>query len=169
MNKVSCSVRGIVLVAVLVGVLVPRSFAADDQVASQRKVAHLLESIEVHLQLRKEATEGEPNPASYAEIATRLEAIDKALAAAALRSLRKTNGRNSCVNNLRILDAAKEQAAMEHKWGEGKQIPSDSAAEESVLQYVRGGEMPQCPDGGEYTLNPIGEPPTCSVAGHKLP
>jgi hypothetical protein len=45
----------------------------------------------------------------------------------------------------------------------------DVAEEGGVGQYIRGGTIPACPKAGVYMLNPIGQDPTCSTAGHKLP
>lgn len=68
-----------------------------------------------------------------------------------------------CLNNLRMLDAAKEQCALE------KGLKNDAAVEQSSLsKYLLRGKMPACPAGGTYTLNPIGSAPTCSTPGHAL-
>ncbi len=66
----------------------------------------------------------------------------------------------SCINNLRMLDAAKEQWAMLH----GK-VNGEEPDPGGVFEYIRGGMMPQCPQGGVYSLNPIGTSPQCSIHG----
>jgi hypothetical protein len=76
---------------------------------------------------------------------------------------RSTSQKNACINNLRQLDAAKEQWALVERMTNG--APVDAAG---VLQYIKGGTMPVCPQGGEYTLNPIGTDPECSIPGHTL-
>jgi len=38
-----------------------------------------------------------------------------------------------------------------------------------LAPYLKDGVMPVCPDGGTYSINAAGEPPTCSVPGHVLP
>lgn len=81
---------------------------------------------------------------------------------------RTTSQKNSCINNLRQLDSAKEQAAMANNWTNEQEIMPGSTEEEKVLQYIRGTMMPICPDGGSYTLNTIGEVPTCSNPEHSL-
>ncbi len=73
---------------------------------------------------------------------------------------RSTSQHNACINNLRILDSAKEQWALANRASDG-----DEPDVEGVLEYVRGGTMLVCPDGGTYTLNPIGTTPVCSVHG----
>ncbi|VGO15950.1 Fimbrial protein [Pontiella desulfatans] len=60
----------------------------------------------------------------------------------------------ACVNNLRIIDAAKEQCAME----EDNSI--DNAA-----QYIKGLAYPTCPtDGAAYTTGLLGVDPACAGA-----
>lgn len=75
---------------------------------------------------------------------------------------RETAQKNLCINHLRQLDAAKEEWALEKKIAEGV-----TPSEQDLLPYLKHG-MPKCPAGGEYTLNPVGQPPTCSIPSHKL-
>jgi len=86
------------------------------------------------------------------------------ISAIAIPSFVKARGasqQNACINNLRQLDAAKEQWALAERKPDG-----EAPEEEAVLQYVKGAAMPVCPQGGVYTLNPIGAAPTCSDPGH---
>jgi hypothetical protein len=79
--------------------------------------------------------------------------------------VRATTVHYSCINNLRMLDAAKEQWALAEDKPEGADV-----VENEVLQYVnKGATLPVCPQGGRYTLGPIGQRPTCSFPGHQLP
>jgi prepilin-type N-terminal cleavage/methylation domain-containing protein len=98
-------------------------------------------------------------------------AIIGLLAAIAIPSFVKARADSqakACVNNLRIMDAAKEQAAMEYKWASNATVTG--AAITNCLQYVKGGNMPVCPGGGTYTWGNIGVTPSCSIAGtHALP
>jgi hypothetical protein len=71
--------------------------------------------------------------------------------------------RNECINNLREIDAAKSEWALENKKG-AYAIPT----EQDLLPYLPSG-FPVCPSGGTYTINAVGVPPTCSVPGHVLP
>ena len=81
----------------------------------------------------------------------------------------RTNARRgACINNLRLIDAAKEQYALEND--------KDSAvtpAAADVTPYLKSGAMPTCPAAGAYTIAAIGSKPTCSKAGspdlHVLP
>jgi DNA repair exonuclease SbcCD ATPase subunit len=74
---------------------------------------------------------------------------------------------NACINNLRLIDAAKQQWALENR----KQA-TDTPAMDDLRPYLgRGpnGEVPVCPDGGVYTVGSVGEKPTCSIPNHVLP
>ena len=71
---------------------------------------------------------------------------------------------NACINNLRILDGAKEQWALENKKVSGTFV---NAVE--IQPYLKGNVIPACPAGGIYVLNPVGTPPVCSIPGHALP
>jgi hypothetical protein len=76
--------------------------------------------------------------------------------------------KNACINNLRQLDGAKEQFALEKKLLAGYIITAEE--EKLVYQYVKGGQ-PKCPGGGAYKLNVIGAAPTCDSSkegGHSL-
>lgn len=75
---------------------------------------------------------------------------------------RATAQQNACINNLRQLDAAKNQWALEKVKKEG-----DVPTKEDLLPYLR--KWPVCPQGGTYTIGALGEPPTCSIPGHALP
>lgn len=72
--------------------------------------------------------------------------------------------RNECINNLRQIDGAKNEWALEN--GKPKGTPVTAA---DIAPYIRGGVLPKCPAGGTYTIGKVGEPPTCSVPGHALP
>lgn len=71
---------------------------------------------------------------------------------------RETSNRNACINNLRIIDAAKEQWAGKH--GHPNSTP---VVIEEVNEWIKGGRTPMCPNGGTYSYNPVGTYPTCSL------
>ena len=71
---------------------------------------------------------------------------------------------NTCINNLRQIDAAKQEWALENDATAGA-IPT--ALE--LLPYLKDSIFPSCPAGGTYTINAVGVPPTCSIPGHALP
>jgi len=77
---------------------------------------------------------------------------------------RQTSQMNACINNLRMIDAAKNQWALENNKKVG-----DTPTENDLLPYFKNHQMPQCPAGGIYTIGAVGSNPTCSISGHKLP
>jgi len=77
---------------------------------------------------------------------------------------RATSQQNACINNLRQIDAAKNQWALEKQKTTG-----DMPTADDIKVYLMHNRLPVCPAGGTYTIGAVGEPPTCSIAGHKLP
>jgi len=72
---------------------------------------------------------------------------------------RNTSASNACVNNLRQIAGAKEQWAIEnHK------ATNDVVSWDDIKPYLSHEQVPQCPDGGDYILGRVGEPPKCSLA-----
>ena len=71
---------------------------------------------------------------------------------------------NACINNLRQIDAAKQQWALEKNKTDDV-VPGV----QDLLPYLKDGLFPVCPDGGSYSINAVGERPTCSLPGHILP
>lgn len=74
------------------------------------------------------------------------------------------NNQIACLNNLRQIDAAKQQWALEF----GKAAADVPTAEE-LLPYLPGGIFPICPSGGIYEIGAVGVSPTCSVHGQLSP
>jgi hypothetical protein len=72
--------------------------------------------------------------------------------------------RNLCINNLRQIDAAKNEFALEKGKANGAAVTEDD-----IKPYLTGGTMPVCPSGGTYTIGKVGDKPTCSIPGHELP
>jgi hypothetical protein len=81
----------------------------------------------------------------------------------------QTTARNTCVNNLRILDSCKQEWALEHK-KTTNDIPTWDDLRPYVPNWWTNG-MPTCPLSGIYTVGRIGKAPTCSTGGpsHSLP
>jgi len=71
---------------------------------------------------------------------------------------------NACINNLRQLDGAKQQWALENRKTEAA-VPT----EQEVAVYLKDNTVPKCPGGGAYALNSVAAHPTCSIQGHALP
>src|ERR1700712_3233301 len=78
---------------------------------------------------------------------------------------RETAQKNACINNLRQIDGAKEQWALEQKKSAGSDT---SAATAAINDYIKGNATPKCPAGGTYTYGNVDAPPTCSIDGHSL-
>jgi hypothetical protein len=78
---------------------------------------------------------------------------------------RTTAQMNACISNLRQIDGAKQTWANEHK-----KEAADTPTTQDLEGYLkRGFASLRCPAGGTYTLNPVGEKPTCSIPKHRLP
>ena len=82
---------------------------------------------------------------------------------------RATSQANACINNMRQLDAAANQFALENKKTTGYQ-PTDT----DVTPYIKlnaGNSLPPCPAGGAYSYNPIGSTPSinCSLGSTVTP
>ncbi len=77
------------------------------------------------------------------------------------------NSKNACINNLRQIDGAKEQWALENKKMSGYQL--SKADEAGICEFLKGG-LPRCPQGGKYSLNAVDKSPTCSKKdlGHSI-
>jgi len=99
---------------------------------------------------------------------TQAAAASRAAAApAANRQFSAVQMQNQCLNNLRQLDAAKQQYALERHLS-----ATNSVVVENIQPYLRlppNQTLPLCPAGGTYTLGRIDEMPTCSIPGHSLP
>jgi prepilin-type N-terminal cleavage/methylation domain-containing protein len=96
-------------------------------------------------------------------------AIIGLLAAIAIPSFMKARAqsqKNGCVNNLRQIDAAKEQWALENKLTNGAPINTGDSNVNTYIKGITGTNTPVCPAGGAYTYNPIGSNPVCDVPGH---
>ncbi|MEI9866185.1 MAG: type II secretion system protein [Limisphaerales bacterium] len=72
---------------------------------------------------------------------------------------RQTAQTNACINNLRVIDSAKQQWALEQK-KIGTDIPLDT---EIALYFGHvGSSMPVEPVGGVYNILAVNTAPTCS-------
>ena len=87
---------------------------------------------------------------------------------------RTTAQQNACINNLRQIDAAANQWALENKKKTGDAIVYLT----DLPPYIKlnaMGSIPPCPSGGAYTCAIVGTNPACSIGttlglpGHVLP
>jgi type II secretory pathway pseudopilin PulG len=80
-----------------------------------------------------------------------------AIAIPSFQKARSNSMEKSCQNNRRILDAAKEQWALENGKTNGNPV-----TEADITEYIKGGfPALQCPKGGTLTITA----PACSVHG----
>ncbi|HRT56012.1 MAG TPA: hypothetical protein P5038_05240 [Candidatus Paceibacterota bacterium] len=69
----------------------------------------------------------------------------------------------ACLNNLRSLDGAIQQWALQNQKPPGTVVTLNDLA-----PYLRN-QTPACPAGGTYNLNTVGTKPACTLPGHVLP
>jgi type II secretory pathway pseudopilin PulG len=81
---------------------------------------------------------------------------------------RATSQANACINNLRQIDAAANQFALE----KGKTSGSAITLSTDLTPYIKlnsAGSIPPCPAGGTYTLTIVGTNPVCSLGSTVTP
>jgi hypothetical protein len=155
--------------------------AADqnDQIASMQKDnAELLklrgqvrqlgdENAKLTKQIAVAQSQAERSQAEVQQVQAR--AIENAKAMAEQQVLQQRQNQtavNTCINNLRMIDGAKQQWALEKN-----KTPNDIPQPQDLLPYLgpnANGIFPQCPGGGRYTINAVNKAPTCSIPGHAL-
>src|SRR5689334_20105384 len=81
---------------------------------------------------------------------------------------RTTSQQNACINNLRQMDGAVQQYALENKLASTS--PYTLPDLQPYIKLTTAGALPACPGGGSYTAGgTVTNPPTCSIGGHALP
>jgi prepilin-type N-terminal cleavage/methylation domain-containing protein len=76
---------------------------------------------------------------------------------------RATSQANACINNLRQIDAAANQFALE----KGKSTGNTLTLTTDLTPYIKlnsNGSLPPCPAGGTYALTQVGTNPTCTLS-----
>jgi prepilin-type N-terminal cleavage/methylation domain-containing protein len=79
---------------------------------------------------------------------------------------RTTAQTNACINNLRQIDGAIQQWALEKGRAAGTPVTI-----EDIKPYIKTTsehKLPPCPAGGEYSVTTVDAQPTCTIDGHKL-
>ncbi|MGO9476921.1 MAG: prepilin-type cleavage/methylation domain-containing protein, partial [Limisphaerales bacterium] len=81
---------------------------------------------------------------------------------------RATSQANACINNLRQIDAAAQQFALENHKTTGGSInyPTD------LTPYIKlnaNQSIPPCPAGGNYACTTVGNAPTCDLSDTVTP
>lgn len=85
---------------------------------------------------------------------------------------RESSRRNSCIANLKQIDSAKEQYAMDLRLATGAAVTWANLT--GASGYLKGPATgPVCPGGGAYTIDVVGTNPACSKSAspdlHVLP
>ena len=77
---------------------------------------------------------------------------------------RNTAQMNMCISNLRQIDGAKQQWALENK-----KEPTDTPTAQELDKFLPTSFTTlKCPAGGVYTINAVGQTPSCSIPQHQL-
>lgn len=94
-------------------------------------------------------------------------AIIGLLAAIAIPNFVKARSKaqqNACIANLKQIDGAVQQWALENK-----KTSTDTYTLANVTDYLKGSTTPNCPAGGTYAPGAsVANNPTCTVGGHTL-
>jgi prepilin-type N-terminal cleavage/methylation domain-containing protein len=81
---------------------------------------------------------------------------------------RATSQANACINNLRQIDAAANQFALE----KGQKTGATITLATDLTPYIKmnaSGSIPGCPAGGAYTESLVGTAPVCSLGSTVTP
>src|SRR6266436_1750994 len=77
---------------------------------------------------------------------------------------RLSKSANACINNLRQIDGAKQEWALENRKG-SNDIPSSA----EIAIYLVNNRLPVCPLGGTYIIGRVDEDPKCSISTSAWP
>ncbi len=95
------------------------------------------------------------------------------IALPAFSKAREESLAKACINNLRQMDAAKEQAAIAEGWApdDGPGSLGNPYYKDTCTSYIKGDARPICPTGPDCYYNDLDAPPTCQsgIASHVLP
>ena len=81
---------------------------------------------------------------------------------------RATSQANACINNLRQIDAAAQEYALE----QGKKTGDAIAYPAALTPYIKlnsNQSIPPCPAGGNYACTTVGNAPTCDLSDTVTP
>lgn len=77
---------------------------------------------------------------------------------------RETAQKNLCIKNLRRIEGAKEVWALQNN-----KDTNNTPTMQELTPFFKGvTNRIRCPAGGIYSINRVGQPPTCSIASHDL-
>ena len=77
---------------------------------------------------------------------------------------REVSMHNACINNMREIQTAKNQWALQKDKTAG-----DVPTADDLTPYLQDGRFPVCPAGGRYVIGAVSNEPTCTFPGHQLP
>jgi prepilin-type N-terminal cleavage/methylation domain-containing protein len=80
---------------------------------------------------------------------------------------RTTSQQNACINNLRQMDGAIQQYALENKLAAGSGV--SLTAIQPYIKLTSANALPACPAGGSYNVTTVDANPTCNIPNHVLP
>ncbi|HEV2695135.1 MAG TPA: type II secretion system protein [Verrucomicrobiae bacterium] len=83
-------------------------------------------------------------------------------------SARQNAQARACINNLKMIDAAAAQFALER----GKRTDEVISFPSDLTPYIKlnsAGKLPPCPAGGTYSADKVGNSPQCSLASSVAP
>ena len=84
---------------------------------------------------------------------------------------RSTAQMNACINNIRIVDAAIQQWALETSQTATATVAADGSGIQPYLGHGAGGTLPYCPEDSakgfttSYAVTTVGATPTCIIGG----
>ena len=87
-----------------------------------------------------------------------------AIALPGFQKAREASQENACINNLRVIEGAMDQYAIERNKQTGGGVTMGDLTGSG--NYID--ETPECPAGGTYTVSNIGTAPTCNITDHEL-
>ena len=78
---------------------------------------------------------------------------------------RATAQKNACIANLKQIDGAAQQWALENK-----KSSTDTLTLQNAADFLKGSTAPVCPAGGTYAVTTVNASPTCDKTsdGHSL-
>jgi prepilin-type N-terminal cleavage/methylation domain-containing protein len=82
---------------------------------------------------------------------------------------RATSQANACINNLRQIDAAENEWALETGKTTGAAAPSLTSDLTPYIKLNAQSKIPGCPAGGTYTPGIVGSSPTCTLGSTVTP
>ena len=80
---------------------------------------------------------------------------------------RTTSQSNACVNNLRQIDGAIQQWALENNQSASAAVTSGNCT--PYLGRGTAGQWPTCPAGGTYAVTTVNAKPSCTIAATVTP